>query len=181
VARLCRRVRRWKSQPFGRGVRVYVSESCFAIVLSTRRGYVYKCACLPFMSGCGLDQRQEIADTLWELRAMKKKSRAGSLAGALHASPDLLKGHYPNLAEWMTSAHYDDGEKREGPTLTLWCAGGQWKLTLKDRAEGLVMWLSSEKLLELLQLAETLCMEDEGPWRVDDYSSNHGKRKKTLG
>lgn len=112
---------------------------------------------------------------------MKKKDRARTPGAGLHASPDLLKAKWPNLAEWLTSAAYDDGEKREAPTITIWASGGLWRLTLKDRAEQMVMWLSSEKLLELFALAEQYCMEEEGPWRVDDFSASHGKRKRGLG
>lgn len=112
---------------------------------------------------------------------MKKKNPKTGAGARLHAGPDLLKGHYPNLAEFLTCGVYEDGTPRESPTVTLWAVGGQWKCILKDRAEQLVMWLSAEKLLELIALMESMCLEEEGPWRVDDQGGNHGKRKKGLG
>jgi len=112
---------------------------------------------------------------------MKKKAPKGGSGARLHAGPDLLKGHYPNLAEFLTCGVYDDGTPRESPTITLWATGGQWKCILKDRAEDLVMWLSAEKFLELVALIESMCLEEDGPWRLDDHGSNHGKRRKGLG
>lgn len=110
---------------------------------------------------------------------MKRKDVSAASGTTLHASPDLLKGNYPQLAEWLTAAVYDDGSRRESPTITIWAAGGQWRLSLKDRAEGLVMWLSAEKLLEVMQLAELFVLSEEGPWRVDDYADkDKGKRVK---
>lgn len=172
---------RWKTKQFGRGVFVYVTQDAAEVLFTSRSGFLYKGAHLPFVSSCGADQKQEIADAIWGCRNMKKKDRAKTPGAGMHASPDLLKGHFPKLAEWLTAAVYEDGTSREAPTFTLWASGGQWKATLKDRAEGLVMWLSAEKLLELIGMAESFCQEEEGPWRVDDYSPNHGKRKKGLG
>lgn len=160
---------------------MYVTPSTATLFFTTRRGFTYECVHLSFVSYDSAHQKQEIGDAIWEVRNVRKKDRKKTPGAGLHASPDLVKGHYPNLAEWMTAALYEDGEKREAPTMTLWASGGQWKLTLKDRAEGLVMWLSAEKLLELLMLAEQFCQEEEAPWRVDDYTPNHGKRKKGLG
>lgn len=112
---------------------------------------------------------------------MRKKNPKTGAGSRLHAGPDLLKGHYPHLAEFMTCGVYEDGTPRESPTITLWAAGGQWKVVVKDRAEQLVMWLSAERLLELFALVESMCLEEEGPWRVDDQGANHGKRKRGLG
>lgn len=160
---------------------MYVTPDHATVVFQTRGGFQYHCLNLPLLSFGPDAQKQEIADAIWGFQAMRKKDRAKTPGAGLHASPDLLRGHYPKLAEWLTSAQYDDRTPREAPTVTLWASGGQWKMTLKDRAEGLVMWLSAEKLLELLMLAEQFCQEEEGPWRVDDYSPQNGKRKKGLG
>lgn len=174
-------VREWRNHPYGRGVRVFVREDGFVLLYHARQGFVYRGRCVPFLR-CGSEpQRMEVSEAVWGDRAMKKKSTRSGAAARLHASPDLLKGHYPKLAEFLTSGVYDDGERREAPTVTIWAAGGQWKCILKDRGEQLVMWLSAERLLELMKMAEDMCLEEDGPWRVDDQSINHGKRKKGLG
>jgi len=110
---------------------------------------------------------------------MKRKDPQSVPGLASHASPDLIKGHYPNLAEFLTCAAYEDGARREAPTITLWAQSGQWKMSVKDRAEGLVMWLSAEKLLELLQMAELFVLESDAPWRIDEMGNpDKGKRTK---
>lgn len=111
---------------------------------------------------------------------MKRKDRKKVSGGSQHADGAFIGRHYPQLAEFLTTASFDDGGKREAPTLTIWCGGGLWRATLKDRTEGLVMWLSAEQPLELLSLIEQYCLEEDGPWRVDDYSDSRGKRKKGL-
>lgn len=181
MARSARRIARWTTRQFGRHVSVFVSTDTAAILFRGRSGFVYKGIFLPLLSSGAASQKQEIADAIWEVQHVKKKTSRSGAGARLHAGPDLLKGHYPNLAEFMTCGVYEDGTTREAPTLTIWAAGGQWKCTVKDRAEGLVMWLSAEKLLELLALVEQMCLEEDGPWRVDDYSPQHGKRKRGLG
>lgn len=110
---------------------------------------------------------------------MKKKDPKKVSGLAQHAAPSILETSYPNLAQFMTIAQYEDGERREAPTVTVWAQGGLWKASVKDRAEGLVMWLSAEKLLELLQLVDLYCLEEDAPWRQDDpLSERKGKRVK---
>lgn len=160
---------------------MFVSEVGFAVLYATRLGFTYRGRWLPFTVDGSQEQKLQVSRCVWEGREVKKKKSKAGDAARLHASPDLLKGHYPNLAEFLTTGVYEDGERRESPTITLWASGGQWKAILKDRAEGLVMWLSEEKLLALLMMAEQMCLEEDGPWRVDDQGPYHGKRKKGLG
>lgn len=173
-------VREWKTRNFGRGVRVFVTESSASVLFIGRGGFQYEDIHMPLVSVGPEAQKLEIATAIWRCKSVKRKDRLKTPGAGLHASPDQLKGKWPHLAEFLTSAVYEDGTPREAPTLTLWCSGGLWRLTLKDRAEQMVMWLSSEKLLEVVALAEQYCLEEEAPWRVDDYSPEHGKRKKGL-
>jgi hypothetical protein len=111
---------------------------------------------------------------------MKRKERTKLIGGLIHASDDKLLKAYPLLHEWLTTARFEGSdETREAPTLTLWAQGGQWRLSLRDRAEHLVMWLVGDTVLEVLKLAESFCQDETGPWRVDDVSNErHGKRQK---
>jgi hypothetical protein len=123
--------------------------------------------------------KQAIADVVWRCQAVKKKDTKKVAGLKSHAAPGVLETSYPNLAQFLTTALYDDGEEREAPTMTLWAQGGLWKLSIKDRAEGLVMWLSAEKLLELMQLADIYCLEEDAPWRRDAHGdADKGKRLK---
>jgi hypothetical protein len=168
-----------KPHPWGVGIEVFVLPDEFIVLRTTRYGHTYGGCLLPFTSHPAAAQRLEIARAIWGGCAMKRKDPTSVPGLAYHASPELTKGHYPSLTEFMTTAAFEDGTRRESPTLTLWAQGGQWKLTLRDRAEALVMWLSAEKLLELLQLAELFCLSGDGPWRIDEYGSpEKGKRQK---
>lgn len=111
---------------------------------------------------------------------MKRKDRKQIAALRIHAAPGDLKELYPNLAEFMTAALFEgDDETRESPTLTVWAAGGLWKASVKDRAEGLIMWLSAESVTELLSLLEDMVLNPEAPWRHDDPAhERNGKRAK---
>lgn len=109
---------------------------------------------------------------------MKRKPRSELKSVRWHAEQDKLLKSYPALSEFMTAAVYEDGDEvRESPTVTLWASGGQWKCSVKDRAESLVMWLSAESLADLLRLLEQFVLEPEGPWRHDDMAhERNGKR-----
>lgn len=110
---------------------------------------------------------------------MKRRDPSTVPGLATHASPVGLVDQFPNLAEFMTCAAFEDNARRESPTVTIWAQAGQWKASVKDRAESLVMWLSAEKLPELLQMLELFVLEAEAPWRIDEYGSDQkGKRAK---
>lgn len=111
---------------------------------------------------------------------MKRKDRSECPGLATHASARGLTELYPNLSEFMTAAQFEgDGDRREAPTITVWASGGQWKASVKDRAEGLVMWLSADSWAELWQMVDLMCLESTAPWRHDDPSHDrNGKRVK---
>jgi hypothetical protein len=164
---------------WGRGVEVWVWPDWFVVRRITANGFPLGTACLPFSAPDAQAQKLEVARAIWGGIAMKRKDVSRNGTVSRHAGDELVKLHWPNLGEWLTSAVYDDGTKREAPTVTIWATGGQWKLSLKDRAEGLVMWLNAEKLLELLQMADLFCMADDAPWRIDEFgSADKGKRAK---
>lgn len=172
-------VKRYRSHPWGRHLGVWVLRDSYVLLRYAPTGHILGGRILPFHATSADAQKLELAHSVWEGEPMKRKDVSATAGTTLHASPDLLKGHYPNLAEWLTAAVYDDGARRESPTLTVWASGGQWRLSLKDRAEQLVMWLSAEKLLEVMQLAELFVLSEEGPWRQDDYAKeDKGKRVK---
>jgi len=111
---------------------------------------------------------------------MRRKDQAKCSSLAEHAPSADVKTSYPNLADFLTAAVYEDGARRESPTVTIWATGGQWKVNVRDRAEELVMWLSAGTLLELLGMLELMVLESEGPWRHDSESHpRNGKRQKT--
>lgn len=111
---------------------------------------------------------------------MKKKDLSQLKSLALHASASHLEQHFPNLATFMTTAVFEDtGARRDAPSVTFWCDGGLWKVSVKDKEEGLVLWLNGETVLDVLQTVELFILEPEAPWRHDVFGTpNKGKRLK---
>lgn len=109
---------------------------------------------------------------------MKRKDASAMRSLVTHASPAGLVDKFPNIAEFMTAATFEgSSERRDAPTVTFWALGGLWKASVKDKAEGLVMFLSADTFLELVQLIELYVLEAEAPWKYDDIASpNKGKR-----
>jgi len=111
---------------------------------------------------------------------MKRKDLAKMKSELLHADPSGLREAYPNLCEFLTSATFEGSkERRESPTVTFWATGGTWRASVKDRAEGLVLWLSAPDVRELLMMLEEFVLSAEAPWRHDDQAHDrNGKRAK---
>jgi len=149
------------------------------LIRTTRTGFVVRGRCLPLLSEDADSQRAEIWSHIWG-DLMKKKNLAKSTAALYHAEPSELKTSFPNLAEFMTAATYDGGkERRESPTVTFWCTSGTWRASVKDRAEGLVLWLSAPGIGELLTMLDDFVLSEAAPWRHDEDShQRNGKRLK---
>jgi hypothetical protein len=173
------RYRRWRERWYPRRVSVWVSQDEFVLLWSTRTGFVLSAVIRRFVLRDADGQRREIWSAIHE-GPMKRKERQKLVGGMIHARDEKLSKLFPLLHDWMTAAKFEsDDETREAPTLTMWAQGGQWRLSLRDRAEHLVMWLVGDTVLEVLKLAESFCQDEQGPWRVDDVSNDrHGKRAK---
>jgi len=111
---------------------------------------------------------------------MKRKDLSKSKSSLLHADPDGLAQTFPKFAEFLTAATFEGSkERRESPTVTFWALGGTWRASIKDRAEGLVLWLSAPNVGELLAMIEEFVLSAEAPWRHDQEGHNRdGKRVK---
>lgn len=170
---------RMRSRWLPRGVEVFGLRDCALVQWVTRSGFVYAVAYIRFGLGDDLQRRQRIWDAIHG-GPMKRKDRKAVEALKYHANDDKILKAYPHVSEFMRAAVYEGEEAvRTSPTVTFWCQSGEWRASVKDRAESLVMWLSAPTLLELLGLIESYCLNSEGPWRHDDYEhERNGKRKK---
>lgn len=173
------RLREYRHRHLPRCVRVFVSRSSAVLLWSTRGGVTYSGRYLSFLSDDGDDQRSEVWSSVWE-GPMKRKDKGECPGLAVHASPKGLVDTHASMAEFLTAAVFEeDQSRREAPTITVWAAGGQWKASVKDRAEGLVMWLSADTWAELCAMVDLMCLEPSGPWRHDDQAhERNGKRVK---
>lgn len=110
-----------------------------------------------------------------------KKKECTNAPGAPAASVDGL-GKLTAFGEWMTATTYEDGTPRQLPTYTVWCQAGEWKANLRDREEGLCLWLSAPTHLELIKMIDAACQDASYPWRRDEYGDpDRGKRVKGGG
>lgn len=173
------RVREFKWRYLPRNVRVYYDEFEYVVLWVDRRGYVYGGVCR-YLSSCDNDLAlQEIMSSVW--RGPVKRKDVQSMVGArVYANPRPLADTHPNLAEFMTAAVFGDNgslEPREAPTITTWCQGGQWRASVKDRAEGLVLFLAAETWPELWQMVDLFVMDESAPWRHDEGTLPRRKGK----
>lgn len=166
---------RWRYLP--RPVRVWISPAGFLLQWSAKGGFVYSQRFYYWRLGPRAGRKQQVMDRVWE-GPMKRKTASAMASLRHHAEPDKWLSAFPQLNEFMTAAVYEGEEgRRDSPTVTIWASGGEWKATVKDRAEGLVMWLSAGSLRELVKLMDTFVLAEDGPWRHDDQShSRNGKR-----
>lgn len=172
-----RRVVAVRDPYFPPGVRAHVSAGGVSLTRQTQGGRQFH---FSHHHWEGLDKRDWVKQTwfwIWEV-VMKRKLAADLPSLMTHASVAGLLEHFPNIASFMTTAVFEDTkERRDAPTITLWCLSGQWKASVKDKAEGLVMFLNAETLPELLQLIELYVLEAEAPWKYDELGSpQKGKR-----
>ena len=172
-----RTVVRWSWAYLPRCVRVYISRCVFTVFWCDRCNRVYAGRLARFRTEGFEAQKAEVMASVWE-GPMKRKTLEMLKGVKLHADPGGGLDQYPHMAEFMTSALFESEngmDRRESPTLTIWCAGGQWKASIKDRAEGLVMWLSAETWQQLLQMIDLFVLEPDAPWRHDE-GEQKGKR-----
>lgn len=173
---------RWRHRWFPVGLTVYYGHDHYLFHHTAKNGFTIDGALVP-SEACEGETHFARVMNYWRARRMKRKDLKSLPGLERHAEPATLESLFPNLAEWMTASTFEGSdEKRESPTVTIWAAGGQWRLSLKDREECLVMWLAAEKLLELLQMADLYVMDGAAPWRHDDARhERNGKRvqKKT--
>lgn len=163
--------RQYREKYVPRGTRVYVSRDSYVVHFTSRTGYCLACLTGRFASSTVDEQ----LDELWSVihgGAMQRKNLRGSSLNDSHARADDIAKLWPRLVEFMTAAKFEGSdEPRAAPTLTIWAQGGVWRCTVRDRAEGLVLWLSDEKLDDLLSLADAFCQDAEGPWRHDEVQN----------
>jgi len=164
---------------FPLGVRVWVTRHRLVLLWSTREGHVYAGRCLRFLSPNGDDQLAQVWASIHE-GPMKRKDLSKSASSLLHADPSGLKEAYPKLCEFLTSATFEGSkDRRVSPTITFWATGGTWRASVKDREEGLVLWLSAPDVRELLMMLEEFVLCTDAPWRHDDQAhERNGKRAK---
>jgi hypothetical protein len=108
----------------------------------------------------------------WEIHMKKPERRSDDADGAEPAKGSLLC-HLPNLWEFLITTRWEDGSKRDRPTLMVIIDGGSVKLWVNDRSLGRTAWFTGESLDAALGVADDQIGNESVPWR-----SEEGKRMK---
>ena len=83
---------------------------------------------------------------------------------------------YPSLWELATATTFDDGSPRQTSTFFWFYDGGQWKLMIKDRAEGLVAFFTGVTFVATLEAAEVGVCNNSADWRRDRPAGRRSPR-----
>lgn len=91
---------------------------------------------------------------------------------------EKFKKRYPAIFEHLTLDTLE-GSPRETSTLGVSTELGRWKACLRDRDNGLCLWVSGDTFDGLLGALEGILAKGGGDWREDKYASSKrpaGKR-----
>lgn len=101
---------------------------------------------------------------------MPLQRRLPAVAGGpspLAADAEPLAEQYPNVAERMTEQAFADGTPRKVDTCLIFAADGAWKVCLRDREDGVCLWVTAVSLLDVLDVLEAALKDPHAVWRAD--------------
>ena len=122
-------------------------------------------------------QRREYAMGFFE-RA-RKTDEAARQSGSL-LDEDTRK-RFPLLHEVMQARMPDKPGDNARMSLSIFSQEGVWKAILRDKADGLCLWVSSPVLGKLFAVLEASLASEETVWRLDRYSGNGEAARKKKG
>jgi hypothetical protein len=73
---------------------------------------------------------------------------------------------YPTLLEYMTTESWEDGGKREPSSLSVRIEGGEFLVSLNDKANKASVYTTAGSIQEALKLMEGALVSGKAPWRV---------------
>lgn len=78
----------------------------------------------------------------------------------------------PLLVEYLSATTYDDGTPRQTSTLLLMAQDGAWKACLRDREQGMCLWVAAPSFGALIGVVEASLGLPDAPWRLDRASGH---------
>lgn len=105
-------------------------------------------------------RRESVAKFLKKAQAKSRKQARESVL-----ADKGFREKYPALTEHLTLVRWEDGSARKTSTITLFAEAGLWKLTLNNREEQEVTFLTGGSLEELLGAVEQGLQTDSLEWR----------------
>lgn len=99
------------------------------------------------------------------LRKSDKPDHPG-LPGGMPEDP-TLKALHPNLWDHLYQTKWDDGSPRETSSMLFFAQDGMLKACIKDKANGLCLWVSARSMGALIDAVEAALADPGSDWRVD--------------
>ena len=107
------------------------------------------------------------------------ENEKGLTAGQGVSDPVLEQTH-PALHEHLVT-DWLEGSKRITSSLGINIDQGRWKARLADRENGMVLFVTGDSFQGVLDVLESTLRGDSADWRVDQFASNNGAKKKNRG
>jgi len=119
----------------------------------------------PPSGGCCLSRRRRVRQG--QCMGLGNRPQVGASAPALSAELfcDELGRKYPHLMEWLTQDRWDDGVRRQLPTISLFVEHSAFKVFLNDRDLERSCCLTGATLGQLLDTVEARLADGGGDWR----------------
>lgn len=109
-------------------------------------------------------------------RARKTNEPSEQLSGV---ADEAAKRQYPTLVEVLTTMMEGQFGVTGRCSLSIFVQDGVWKGIVRDKQEGLCLWVSSATLSQLFKTIEGSLLDPDTVWRLDRYAGNdQAKRKK---
>lgn len=115
---------------------------------------------------------------VWSMLDKRAPTMVGE-AGVPVTPPDEQSAKkFPTLHSHLTQGKWPDGSDRETSTLNVWYDGSIYKAMLRDRSEGMVLFVACPSLVKLLDTLEGAVADPRADWRTDkNGGSPKGKKK----
>lgn len=125
------------------------------------------------------DWAETWAYVLWS-NAMRKKEKKREAQSTRAAEDTDLCERFPTLYDYLTAITYDgpDGGPRTVSTLLVFAADGVFKACLRDRDEGVCLWVAGRTFGDLLRVLEDELANDTGVWRLDRVAGHQVAARK---
>jgi len=108
----------------------------------------------------------------------ERKRNEGEGQGGQLVDEAFAKRH-ATLVEVMSARGVVEGHETNRMSLSLFVQDGQWKAILKDKQDGLCLWVSAQTIAALWTSLEACLVDPETVWRTDRYAgANSAKRVK---
>lgn len=131
---------------------------------------------LPVVPGETLHQYEQRGRQMALKRSVQKIE--GGDSGAYTLDPATQKV-CPTVFEYLTLEKWDDGSPRKPSSLSVFAQEGVFKCILRDKDQGLCLWVSSDTLSMLFNALEAALADPETIWRRDRFDGSDQGAKRT--